>query len=168
MHDLIRSELPDDGLHTPVIKRHSLEKIQLHNFYVSMFTTAMYQHWEQLAYLGLYSGAGRARLEESGEIVETTALGAFRVEHSFTKYILVDSDAQCIDALEHRIAALPEAHDVTLIQKDVSEAVPDILEAMPRYSRDRYSFVFYSQHKLANDFFKAARSATSPQLDLEM
>ena len=106
--DFLRG-LEDDQLYTPDIKLHSLEKIRLHNYYVSLFTMSMWQRWPQRAYLGLYSGAGRARVEETGEIVETTAMSAFRPKYPFTKYIFVDSDPRCIEALSGRSAALPVA-----------------------------------------------------------
>jgi hypothetical protein len=75
--------LEDDGLYTPSVKRHSLRKIELHNYYVSLFSTAMKNQWPQRAYLGLYSGAGRARVAETDEIVETTVMSAFRVRDPF-------------------------------------------------------------------------------------
>lgn len=154
MSNLIVGGLEDDGLYTPNVKQHSIEKIRLHNRYVSIFTTAMRERWEQLAYIGLYSGSGRARIEETSDIIETTALGAFRVTHPFTKYILVDSDPRCIDALKRRIGQLGPPHDVTLIQDDVSRAVPAIMEAMPDFSRERrlLSFCFIDPFSAALDF----------------
>jgi three-Cys-motif partner protein len=146
--------LPDDGHFTPTIKQHSVRKIELHNYYVSLFTTSMKDRWPQRAYLGLYSGAGRARLEETGEILETTALSALRVRYPFTKYIFVDHDPRCIDALRARIATLHESHDVSLIQRDLNEAVPDIIAAMPPFSRDRglLSFCFIDPFSAELDF----------------
>lgn len=137
-------DLEDDGFYTPEIKRHSLEKIRLHNYYVALFTTSMKDRWPQRAYLGLYSGPGRARLSGTGEIVETTALSALRADYPFTKYIFVDNDPRCVEALNGRIAALSAGHDVTIIERDVNEAVPDILQAMPRFSSDHglLSFCF--------------------------
>ncbi len=132
-HDFLRG-LEDDGLYTPSVKRHSLRKIEIHNYYVSLFSTAMNNQWLQRAYLGLYSGAGRARVAETDEIVETTVMSAFRVRDPFTKYIFVDNDRRCIEALEGRISALDDEHDVSLIRRDVCEAVPEIIRAMPAES----------------------------------
>ncbi len=81
-HDFLRG-LEDDGLYKPSVKRHSLRKIELHNYYVSLFSTAMKNQWPQRAYLGLYSGAGRARVAETDEIVETTVMSAFRIRDPF-------------------------------------------------------------------------------------
>lgn len=126
--------LSDDGHHTPSIKSHSLKKIQLHNYYVSLFSASMKKQWPQRAYLGLYSGPGRAKVEETGEIVETTAMSVFRLRDPFTKYIFVDNEARCIKALGKRIATLQTPHDTTLICDDVGAAVPRIIEAMPSFT----------------------------------
>ncbi len=128
--------LSDDGLHCPVIKPHSLEKIVRHDLYARVFATALKATWPQRAYVGLYSGAGRARLETTGEIIETTPLGALRIPDPFTKYIFVDRDEECTRALRTRIASLPDTHDVTLLMGDVNDLVPGIKAAMPRFSRN--------------------------------
>jgi hypothetical protein len=69
----LRGLLPDD-LYTPPIKQHSLEKISIHNRYAGLFNRAMKNKWPQRAYIGLYSGAGRAQVDPTGELVETTAM----------------------------------------------------------------------------------------------
>ena len=135
-HDFL-SGLKDDGHYTPTIKSHSLRKIQLHNYYLALFTTSMKESWPQRVYLGLYSGAGRAKVEKTGDIIETTAISAFRVRHPFTKYIFVDNDPRCIEALESRVAALPGKPDVTILLGDVDVAADEIIQAMPSYGPDR-------------------------------
>ena len=87
--------MEEDGLHRPEIKAHSLEKIRRHNFYAALFSKAMRKRWANRAYIGLYSGAGRALVKPGGELVETSALAVFRQEVPFTKYIFVDSDSRC-------------------------------------------------------------------------
>lgn len=154
MTEDLRRGLEDDGLYTPKIKAHSLKKIRIHDYYVSVFSTSMKKRWPQRAYLGLYSGPGRAEIEYTGEIVETTALSALRMKYPFTKYIFVDNDPRCIEALAGRIAALPRDHDVELIQADVTEATPQILSAMPSFSLGRglLSFCFIDPFSADLDF----------------
>ena len=146
--------LEDDGHYTPSIKEHSLRKIRLHNHYVSVFSTAMKDKWPQRAYVGLYSGPGRGRLADTGEIVTTTALAAVQVTDPFTKYIFVDNDPRCIDALQARIQALDRDYDVSCIEEDVSKAVPEIMEVMPSYSKDKglLSFCFADPFSAKMDF----------------
>ena len=129
--------MEEDGLFRPEIKRHSLEKIRRHNFYAALFSKAMHRRWRHRVYIGLYAGAGRAIVQPEGELVETSALAVLRQEHPFTKYIFVDSDPRCVGALRTRIEALPSKHDVTLILKPVNDAVPDIVQALPRFDPAR-------------------------------
>lgn len=154
--------LEDDGLYTPSIKEHSLRKIRLHNHYVSVFSTAMKDKWPQRAYLGLYSGPGRARVAGTGEIVATSAMSAVQVRYPFTKYIFVDNNAHCITALKARINALGGDHDVSFINEDVSAAVPAIIRRMPPYNSARgllsFCFVDPFSAKLNFDVFRALGS----------
>lgn len=122
-----------DGHYMPEIAGHSLEKLKRHNFYAALFSKAMAKKWPHRVYIGLYSGAGRAVLRRTQQIVETSAIAVFRQEVPFTKYIFVDADQRCIGALEQRIAALPGKFDIALIQEHVNDAVPAILNAMPRF-----------------------------------
>lgn len=134
----------DDGLYCPEIKRHSLEKIRLHNRYARIFATAMHEKWAQLAYVGLYAGAGRARISDTNEIVETSALAVLRQPARFTHYVYVDNDEQCAAALEARTAPLRGEASVTILPADVNESTDRVLRALPRFNRTKglLSFCF--------------------------
>jgi three-Cys-motif partner protein len=123
--------MEDDGYYLPAIRPHSLEKIGRHDFYADVFTRAMHRKYRPLVYIGLYSGAGKAVIKGTSEIVETSALAVIRQAVPFTRYIFVDSDRRCIEALDHRINALGGGFDVTLIQRPVNDAVPEIPAALP-------------------------------------
>lgn len=146
--------LADDGGYLPEISKHSLEKIRVHNMYASLFTTAVRKKWPQLAYVGLYSGAGRAVVRGTGEIVETTALSVFRTEHPFTNHIFVDNDERCVEALRQRIAALPGEHDAVVIQAEVGDAVGEVTKALPEYrpGHGLLSFCFVDPFTAELDF----------------
>ena len=136
--------VPPDQWYTPEIKRHSLEKIRLHNRYAAIFAAAMAGKWPQLAYVGLYSGAGHARVSGTNDTVETSALAVLRQPIPFTDYIFVDSDPRCVEALRHRAAALTGAARVTLIESDVNASASLVRGALPAFSRERglLSFCF--------------------------
>lgn len=123
----------DDPHYLPEIGRHSLEKIRRHNYYAGIFAKAMVRRWTHLVYIGLYAGAGRARIRGTAQIVETSAMAVLKQEVPFTRYILVDSDSRCIEALAARIEGLDRDLDVILIEAPVNEAVPQILDALPRF-----------------------------------
>ncbi|HSW29773.1 MAG TPA: three-Cys-motif partner protein TcmP [Longimicrobiales bacterium] len=151
--DFLRG-LEDDDLYTPPIKGHSVEKIRIHNAYASIFSTAMKDKWPQRAYIGLYSGPGRARIDRSGEIVESTAVSALRLRDPFTKYIFVDHDPRCVDALRARAATVQRGLDVTVIQEDVGRATARLIDAMPDYGPGRglLSFCFIDPFSAELDF----------------
>jgi three-Cys-motif partner protein len=134
----------DDGLFTPEIKPHSLEKIRAHNRYARIFTTAMRAKWKQLAYIGLYSGAGRAKIAGTSTIVETSALSVLRQPIPFDKYIFVDNGDNCVDALRHRCRTVAPYADISILARDVNESAPAIRSALPRYGPDNglLSFCF--------------------------
>ena len=123
----------NDGLHMPTIKAHSVEKIRRHNFFARMFATGMKNKWPQRAYIGLYSGAGLARLDSDGSVVETTALSALR--EPFTHYIFVDSDPECIRALEQRARPYQDDKSVHFVLGDANECVPAVRSRLPRFSK---------------------------------
>jgi three-Cys-motif partner protein len=125
--------MDDDGLYLPEIRAHSLEKIRRHDYYAALFSKAMAKKWPRRAYIGLYAGAGRARVKGAGEIVETSALNVLRQEVPFTDYILVDKDPLCVSAMRARIDALKVDANVTLIQRAVNESVPEIVAALPAF-----------------------------------
>lgn len=134
MSDQPRFVTEPDERYTPEIKRHSLEKIRLHNRYARIFATAMGNKWPQLAYIGLYSGAGHARLKDTGDVVETSAMAVLRQPKRFTDYIYVDRDPRCTDALRHRLEPLKGSARVTILQEDVNGCEKNVLAALPPFS----------------------------------
>src|SRR5688500_1163593 len=111
LDDIVRRCAGDDGLYLPEIRPHSLDKIGIHNRYAELFATAVSSRWPQRAYLGLYAGAGRARLRPSGEIVETSALSVLRQTPTFTHHIFVDNNELCLTALEKRAISIGRGAD---------------------------------------------------------
>lgn len=158
--------LADDQLFVHRIKPHSLDKIIRHNFYVRVFSTSMKNKWPQRAYLGLYSGPGRAVVEGSGEIVETSAMGAVRVPDPFSHYIFVDRDERCTDALHRRIEAAECASIVKLINGNVNDSVAEIRAALPRFSRDKGLLTFcFVDPFAANLKFSTIRALATYKMD---
>ena len=140
----------DDGLYLPEISDHSLRKIRVHNRYARMFTTAMRSKWD-LAYVGLYSGAGRALVKQTGEIVETSALSALRQPHPFAKYIFVDREQKCTDALTARWPRVASGANVEVIQKDVNASIAEVRKRLP-VSRRLLTFCFIDPFNIQLEF----------------
>jgi len=136
--------VPPDGLYTPTIKQHSLEKIRLHNRYAAIFASAMRAKWQQLAYVGLYAGAGHARVSGTSDVVETSALAVLRQPVRFTDYIYVDHNSSCIDALTRRAKAFGSGVRTTMICGDVNQSAEAVRQALPSFGprRGLLSFCF--------------------------
>jgi three-Cys-motif partner protein len=158
--------LADDGHYLPLIKAHSLGKIQRHNYYAELFATSMRKKWPQLAYVGLYSGAGRARIENTGEIIETTAISAVRLPVPFDKYIFVDSDLECTQALAARIAAASPECDAAVLPGDVREIAPLVRHALPTFGPGNGLLSFCFVDPFAADLrFDTIRALSSFRMD---
>lgn len=151
--------VPDDGRYTPTIKPHSLDKIRAHNRFARMFATSMRKKWAQLAYIGLYAGAGHARIDDSDKIVQTSSLAVLRQPDPFTHYVYVDNDPRCVEALAQRTSALSPFANVTIIGKDVNACIPAVRAALPsfspRYGLLSFCFVDPFDTKLRFDTIKA-------------
>ena len=143
MSDAPRVVAPD-GLYTPTIKQHSLEKIRLHNRYAGIFASAMRAKWQQLAYIGLYAGAGHARVAGTGAIVETSALAVLRQPARFTDYIYVDHNPVCIDALTRRAAEFESGVRITMICDDVNQSADAVrLSIAPVRPNKRFAVILF-------------------------
>ena len=156
----------DDGLYTPEIKLHSLEKIRLHNRYARIFATAMHNSWPQLAYVGLYAGAGRARITGTSEIVETSALAVLHQPTRFTDYVYVDRNPDCVEALTSRIRNIGAGTRFAVIPADVNESVGAVRRGLPPYSASRglLSFCFIDPFDLQLKF-NTIRSLSHLRMD---
>jgi three-Cys-motif partner protein len=158
--------LDPDGLFQHKIKPHSVDKIVRHNYYARVFSSAMKRRWAQRAYIGLYSGPGRAEVEGTGEIVETSAMGAIRLPDPFTHYIFVDHDIRATSALEERVRRTGIHADTAILNGDVNDLVPEIQRKLPRFSRDRglISFCFVDPFA-ANLRFDTIRALAKYKMD---
>jgi three-Cys-motif partner protein len=158
----------DDGLYTPEIKLHSLEKIRLHNCYAGMFAAGMRKKWPQLAYIGLYSGPGHARVAKTGEVIETSALAVLRQHVGFTDYVFVDNAAECVQALRARVSnlGLGTERRVTILHGDVNESAAEVRRALPDFSHNRglLSFCFIDPFDLQLRF-ETIRSLSDLRID---
>ncbi len=131
-----------DGLYVPTIKPHSLSKIHLHNRYARIMATAMRDKWERRAYVGLYSGAGYAKLDKTEEIYETSALAVFRQPDLFTDYVFVDRNPLCTSALDSRIARISPGANCSVLAGDVNGSIDKVLAKLPMHSRTRKVLTF--------------------------
>jgi len=126
--------LADDGLTTPLVGEWAEEKYQLVSCYAQVFARSMKNKWEQRIYIDLFSGAGRARVRDSGRIVPASPLLALGISDPFDRYIFSDLDEANIDALKSRVSLDYPARDVRYVQGDSNANVGQVLSLIPPYS----------------------------------
>lgn len=143
-----------DGQHLQKIKPHSLEKLDLHNYYAEIFAEGMRKLWPNLVYVGLYSGAGAAEVEGSEQVVMTSALSVLTQSVPFDRYIFVDEDSECIEALRARVDALNLSDRVALKQRTVNDSVDEVFAALPDWRKEGgvLTFCFIDPFKIDLDF----------------
>ena len=159
--------LEDDGLHTPEVGSWSNVKYRLISNYAEMFSTSMRKKWDKRVYIDLFAGAGRATIKGTDEIVETSSLLAMGVTHPFDRYVLCDSDAQCIDALRTRVAHHHPSHDVAYLTGDCNEIVEEVLAHVPAFSKNArvLSFCVVDPYNVSNLRFNTIRRLSDIYVD---
>lgn len=151
-----------DGLHLPRVKPHSLEKLDLHNYYAAIFAAGMRKLWPNLVYVGLYSGAGAAEVEGMDRVVMTSALSVLTQDSPFTRYVFVDEDEDCIEALRVRAEGIGVADRASFLQENVNESVGAVLAALPNWKTEGgvLTFCFIDPFKIDLDFDVIRRLAS--------
>jgi len=104
--------------------------------------TAMRDRWERRAYVGLYSGAGYAKLDKTEEIYETSALAVFRQPDLFTDYVFVDRNPLCTSALNSRISRISPTANCSVLSGDVNASIDKVLAKLPMHSRTQKVLTF--------------------------
>jgi three-Cys-motif partner protein len=84
------------------------------------------------AYIDLFAGPGRSKIDTNGDVIDGSPLVAASHEKApFTKLILCDLEPENIAALESRLA--PHRDRVTLIGGSCIENIDRVVQAIPPY-----------------------------------
>lgn len=124
-----------DGFATPVVGPWTLEKHQKVAYYSSLFSTGMKGRWNCRVYLELFSGAGKAVVRGTGEIIPGSPLLALGVSHPFDRYVFCEQDADRMSALKERVSRYYPERDVKFVEGDVNSSIDGIAEALPEFSK---------------------------------
>jgi three-Cys-motif partner protein len=101
MKNIMNTE--DDGLPIRVFGPWTSVKLDYLRRYIYMFETSMREKpWRQRNYIDLFSGSGKYRTEENGEVFLGSPLIALTTEFPFTKYYFADNAKENIDVLKER------------------------------------------------------------------
>jgi three-Cys-motif partner protein len=135
-------QVEPDGLYTPTVRAWSLEKYKLVGGYCHIFTEGMKKKWNQLVYVDLFAGAGNAKIQETGKTFLSSALIAMSLPTKFSKYILCDSNQNCIEALKTRVGNHFSDLDVTFIHGDCNSSANQIFESIPKFRKGNTMLTF--------------------------
>lgn len=125
----------DDGLVLPVVGEWTLQKHHKMAYYSSLFSTSMKQRWGCRVYLELFSGAGKARVEETGAVIPGSPLLALGLDDPFDQYVFCERDSDNMAALKERVATHFPGRAVQFVEGDANVCVADILAAIPTFTK---------------------------------
>jgi three-Cys-motif partner protein len=118
----------DDGL--PVMPVGGVRAARKHYFleyYAAMMSKL--RQYPRRAYVDLFAGPGRVRLDETGAFDDGSPLKALR--HEFTEFVFVELDDAYAAALEARLAAKGETRRYCVLRGDCNERIDDVVRLIP-------------------------------------
>ncbi|QSV45741.1 three-Cys-motif partner protein TcmP [Geobacter benzoatilyticus] len=153
--------------HLPEIGAWGEEKYRLVHYYAQMFASSMKDKWQCRVYIDLFSGAGRARIKESGKVVDGSPLIALGIDDPFDRYIFCEEDATNIDALRKRVMTDYPSLDTHFVHGDANKAVDEILAKIPQHSPTYkvLGFCFVDPFKIDNLKFTTLKRLSAKYMD---
>jgi three-Cys-motif partner protein len=142
----------------------SLEKHLRLFLYLDIFGTGIKDSFANRVYLDLYSGAGKARVTQTGELVLGSPLLALSIRDPFTKYVFCEENELFAEALRERCHRDHPAANAVVLRGDAGALVPDILRELPS-GRDTLFFCFVDPFDLGFDFRMIERLAAGRKMD---
>ncbi len=156
-------ELSDDGLTTPDVGWWAKRKYHFLERYLRIFSTGMKNSWEHRQYIDLFSGAGIAKIQGTGELVFTSSLIAARMQDPFTYLHLCEQDQSNCDALKKRIEKHAPTSKYNIYKGNANENIDEILKGIPL--RKCLAVAFVDPFGLHFDF-ETARKLSARKVDL--
>jgi three-Cys-motif partner protein len=124
----------------------------------------MKKHFQNRVYIDLFSGAGKAIIRETGDLVLGSPLLALSVAEPFDRYIFCDKDKDNVDALSARVDRDFPWADVRIIHAPVEQAVEQVLANLPP-SASTLDFCFADPFHLEFDFRIVERLSRGRRMD---
>jgi three-Cys-motif partner protein len=109
--------------------------------YLRIKSTGMKDRFDSRVYIDLYSGAGKARVKGTGELLLGSPLLALAVPDAFDRHILCEAHPDLFAGLSARVGAQPNGSTATLIHGDAAKNVAQILSVVPRGKTLTFCFV---------------------------
>jgi len=158
--------LEDDRLLTPEVGAWAEHKYRLVWNYATMFATSMKNKWEARVYIDLFAGAGRAKIENTNQIVPASPLLALDIPHPFDKYIFCENEGEKRRVLENRVKRGYPDISADYIE-DANSHVEAIVNSIPKH-RSGYrvlSFCFADPYNIKNLQFNTIKRLSDKYID---
>lgn len=118
----------DDGLPMRESGEWAAQKLDYLYRYLDIFTTSMHKkELKGIHYIDLFSGPGKCKNRDTGQIYLGSPLLALTVRFPFSQYFFVDSDEIMIDTLKTRCDTSGMASKIKYIMGDSNQVVTKIV-----------------------------------------
>lgn len=147
-----------DGRQSLIVGSWAKEKLYYVKRYCHISATGMKGRWKYRVYIDLFSGPGKAIVEDAREEIDGSPLLA--LQEDFTHYFFNDSNPDAIKALRDRVGG---RSDVEFSNLDCNDAVDPIGGQLPQ---DALVFCFIDPFNWEIHFDSIARLTSGRRLDL--
>jgi len=127
----------DDGLCTRPSGEYAIEKLDIVERCINMFSTAMkYQDWiSSLNYIDLLAGPGKNKVRETGEVRLGSPLLALTATDPFDNYFFVEADTELHSDLLLRARSSKEFAKVKSFPYDCNQAIDAIVQEISQLAK---------------------------------
>lgn len=126
----------DDGLKIRNVGRWTKDKLHKINQYLDMFLNSMRNKpWRSINYIDLFTGSGKCRIKNTGEVILGSPLLALTLSKSFDRYFFADINKENIDTLRTRSTISPVYNQIEFLCGDSNKLVRDIVDKILEQDR---------------------------------
>jgi len=98
--------------------------------YVPIYTKIIPRHFPSMHYIELLAGTGLCKIRETQDIVAGSTLIASTVSYKpFDKYILIEKDQRCAEALKKRMKTVTP--NAIVLNQDCNDCITEALDMLP-------------------------------------
>ncbi|MGA3287086.1 MAG: three-Cys-motif partner protein TcmP [Bacteroidota bacterium] len=132
----------DDGLIIPEVGSWAERKYKLVHLYCDLFLKGIRHSWNQLVYIDLFAGSGKAKVRNTDKILAGSPLLALGLANKFDQYIFCEENEGLLQALQTRVESEYPQVNAHYILGDCNKKITDVLKLIPTPSRNNKVLTF--------------------------
>jgi three-Cys-motif partner protein len=140
LYDKLPTAQPDGYTYSETGEWSRQKHLPLWN-YLRIMSTGMKDSFASRVYIDLYSGAGKAKVKGTSELLLGSPLLALAVPDAFDRYVFCEANSDLFTALSGRVAAQANGSKAMLVHGDAAKNVELILSAVPKLKTLSFCFV---------------------------